>query len=157
MCAFWATPTKHFEVWRRHELRQLGDSHPPRLVASEQFRCSGWNFSAKLLDKGASRRRVGKAPAIINFALPSDSTSMSRLNVSRMMKLKDPAAQCDIQSVDSDGKLDDVWALILIRQRLGTTNLNRISPPFGRRVHWMDGSLMRSLRHHPEHYCLIIA
>ena len=67
------------------------------------------------------------------------------------MKLNDPAAQCDIQSVDSDGKLDDVWVLMLIRQRLGTTNLNRISLPFARRVHRMDSSLMRSLRHHRKH------
>jgi len=64
-----------------------------------------------------------------------------------MMKLDDPAAQCDIQSVDSEGKLklDDVWVLTLIRQRLGN------SPPFARRVHLMDSSLMRSLRHHREH------
>ena len=68
------------------------------------------------------------------------------------MKLGDhPAAQCDIQSIGSDGKLDDVWVRILIRQRLGTTNLTRISLPFGRRVHRMDSSLMRSLRHHREH------
>ena len=59
------------------------------------------------------------------------------------MKLGDPAAQCDIQSIGSDGKLDDVWVRILIRQRLGTTNLNRISLPFARRVHRMDSSLMR--------------
>lgn len=65
------------------------------------------------------------------------------LNVSRKMKLGDPAAQCDIQSIGSDGKLDDVWVRILIRQRLGTTNLTRISLPFGRRVHRMDSSLMR--------------
>jgi hypothetical protein len=107
--------------------------------------------SAKLFDKGASACRIGKAPAIMNFASSNRSTSMSRLNVSQNMKLGDPATQCDIQSVDSDGKLDDVGVLILIRPRLGTTNLNRISLPFARRVHRMDSSLMRSLRHHREH------
>ena len=66
------------------------------------------------------------------------------------MKLGDPAAQCEIQSIDSDGKLDDVWVLTLIRQRLGTTNSNRISLPFARRVHRMGSSLMRSLRHHRD-------
>ena len=64
--------------------------------------------------KAASACQIGKAPAIINAALPNNSTSMSGLNVLRIMKLGDPAAQCDIQSVDRDAKLDDVWVPTLI-------------------------------------------
>jgi hypothetical protein len=97
------------------KFRQLRDirRNPPRLVARLKLWPPNSNAgfaqpSVKLLDEGASACRIGKAPAIINFALPNRSTSMSRLNVSRMMKLNDPAAQCDIQSVDSDGKLADI-------------------------------------------------
>jgi hypothetical protein len=51
----------------------------------------------------------------MDFACPKNYTSMSQLNVSRIMKLGDPAAQCDIQCVGSDGKLDDVGILSLVR------------------------------------------
>jgi len=41
---------------------------------------------------------------------------MSRLNVSRLGKLHDTAAQCDIQSFGRDGKLDNIRIFSLIRQ-----------------------------------------
>jgi hypothetical protein len=44
-------------------------------------------LSSKLLDKGASRRQIGKAPAIMDFAPSNNSSSMSRLDVSQLMKL----------------------------------------------------------------------
>ena len=52
---------------------------------------------------------------------------MSRLNVSRLMKLDDPAAQCDIQSVGSDGKLDDVGIFSLVRKRLTPSTFTHIT------------------------------
>jgi hypothetical protein len=79
--------------------------------------------SAKLFDERVSRHQIGKAPAIIDLVLPKSSASMSRLNVSRLMKLNDPAAQFDIQSVDIDGKLDDVGIFALIGQRPAATRL----------------------------------
>ena len=49
-------------------------------------------FSAKLLDKGASRRRVGKAPPKIDLGFFYNSSSVPHLNVSRFMKMQHPAA-----------------------------------------------------------------
>jgi hypothetical protein len=48
-------------------------------------------FSAKLLDKGASRRRVGKAPSKIDFGFSYNFPPMPHLNVSRFMKMQHPA------------------------------------------------------------------
>jgi hypothetical protein len=59
---------------------------------------------AKLFNKVASHRQIGKAPAIIGLALPQKCSSKSGLNMSRLMKIYDLAAQCDVQSTGSDGK-----------------------------------------------------
>jgi hypothetical protein len=70
--------------------------------------------SSKLLDKGASRRQIGKAPAIMDFAPSNNSSSMSRLDVSQLMKLCDPAAQSKIQFVGANGKFDDIGVVTLV-------------------------------------------
>src|SRR5215472_4319553 len=46
-------------------------------------------LAAKLFDEGVSRGRIGKAPAIMGFAAPQNSASMSQLNVSRFVELHD--------------------------------------------------------------------
>jgi hypothetical protein len=48
-------------------------------------------FSAKLLDEGTSRRRVGKAPPKIDLGFFYNSPSVPHLNVSRFMKMQHPA------------------------------------------------------------------
>jgi hypothetical protein len=53
---------------------------------------------------------------------------MSQLNVSRIMKIGDPAAQCDIQSVGSDGKLDDVGILSLVLDRVTPMTFTHYHP-----------------------------
>ena len=53
--------------------------------------------------------------------------NMSRLNVSRKMKLGDPAAQCDIQSVCSDDKLDDMGILSFVRDRFNSMTFTHIT------------------------------
>ena len=55
-------------------------------------------LAAKLFDEGVSRGRIGKAPAIMGFAAPQNSASMSQLNVSRFVELHDLAAQGNAQS-----------------------------------------------------------
>jgi hypothetical protein len=54
--------------------------------------------SAKLFNEVASRPQIGKAPPTIGLIVLGDPTPMSRLNVSRLMKLHNSAAQMDFQS-----------------------------------------------------------
>ena len=56
-----------------------------------------------------------------------NSTPMSRLDVSQLMKLYNPASQFDFQSARSDSKLDDVRLNALIRHRLAV-RLRHIRP-----------------------------
>jgi hypothetical protein len=44
------------------------------------------------------------------------------------MKIGDPAAQCDIQSVGSDGKLDDVGILSLVLDRVTPMTFTHYHP-----------------------------
>jgi hypothetical protein len=62
--------------------------------------------------------QIGKAPAIIMLAFRQNCTSVSRLNMSCLVKLKNPAVQFDIQSADTDGKLGDVGVLCFVPHRL---------------------------------------
>ena len=75
----------------------LYSRNPSRLVRLVQL-CL-YDRSAKLIDEGLGRFQIGKAPTIINFAYSSfrDCTaSVSRLNVSRLVKIYNPAAQSDV-------------------------------------------------------------
>jgi hypothetical protein len=99
----------------------------PRLFAREQLGAHNraarstqlGNFSAKLFGKGASDQEIGKAPTIMEFASPrSSSSSISRLNMSRLMKLHYSPAQFDIQLVANDGYLNHVRMANLVRHRL---------------------------------------
>ena len=60
---------------------QLGDvrRNPPRLIA-------------KLFDESVGHRQVRKTPAIIRLAFLRNYTAMSRLDMSRIMKVHDPTA-----------------------------------------------------------------
>ena len=69
--------------------------------------------------------QIGKAPAIIKSTLLQNCTSMSRLNVSCLVKLNDLAAQCDIQPADTGGKLGDVRILSFVPHRLIVTAIAR--------------------------------
>jgi hypothetical protein len=62
---------------------KLGDvcRDPSCFIARQQFKCSGWNFSPKLLDKGVSRRRVGKAPPKIGLGFSYNSPSVPHLDL----------------------------------------------------------------------------
>ena len=73
--------------------------------------------SAKLFAKGASRRQIGKTPAIINLVVPWNCTSVSQLNVSRFVELDDLTAQHNIQSRsrDRDSNLIRVCSLVCDR------------------------------------------
>jgi hypothetical protein len=77
--------------------------------------------STKLFDEGVGRLQIGKAPAIIMLAFRQNCTSVSRLNMSGLVELKNPAVQFDIQPVDTNGKLDDVGVLCFVPPRLIAT------------------------------------
>jgi hypothetical protein len=74
--------------------------------------------STKLFDEFVSHLQIGKAPAIIMLAFRQNCTSVSRLNMSCLVKLNDPATQFDIQPVDTDGKLSNVGVLCFVPHRL---------------------------------------
>ena len=76
--------------------------------------------SAKLFDEGASRSRVGKAPAIIGFAVLQNCTSMSRLNASRFVELYNLAVQRNIQSGSRDRDLNEIRVCSLVGYYFGT-------------------------------------
>jgi hypothetical protein len=82
--------------------------------------------SAKLFDEGASCRQSGKAPAIIDLALPNNSTPVPRLNVSRLVKGYNLVIQLDFQSVGSDSKLDDIGISAFVRQRITAIRLRHL-------------------------------
>ena len=96
--------------------------NPQTAKATSRGRSSSARFAefpTKLFDKGASDQQIGKAPTITNLTLPGgNSTSILRLNVSRLVKLYYPPAQFDIQSVSSNGKLNDIRMFNLVRCRL---------------------------------------
>ena len=56
-----------------------------------------------------------------------NSTPMSRLDVSQLMKLYNPAGQTDFQSARGDSELDDVGVNALVRHRLAV-GLRHIRP-----------------------------
>ena len=47
------------------------------------------------------------------------------------MKFYDPIAQCGVQSIGCNSKLDDVGVLALIGGRLGATKLRHFTTPLG--------------------------
>ena len=70
--------------------------------------------SAKLFNEVASRAQIGKAPSTIGLIVLSDPTPMSRVNVPRLVKLHDSAAQLDFQLAVWDSKLDDIGIFFLV-------------------------------------------
>jgi hypothetical protein len=49
-------------------------------------------FSTELFDEILSGCQIGKAPAVEDLLLPINRTSVTRLNMSRLVKIYDPAA-----------------------------------------------------------------
>jgi len=49
-------------------------------------------LSTKMIDEGVSCCQIGKAPAVKDLLLPNNRTSVMWLNMSRLMKIYDPAA-----------------------------------------------------------------
>ena len=70
--------------------------------------------AAKVLNEVASCPQIGKAPPTISLIVLSDPTPVSRLNVSRIMKLHNSAAQLDFQSAVGDSKLDEIGISFLV-------------------------------------------
>ena len=74
--------------------------------------------SAKLFGKGARRRQIEKAPAVIDLPASECSTSKSRRGVVRLVKTDNLTVQFDIQSIRGDGHLDNKGVFRLVGGRL---------------------------------------
>jgi len=72
------------------------------------------NFSAELLHELAGRSEIGKASPKIDLAFSNNSPSVSRLYLSRPVKLHHSAAHFDIQFFIGGDKLDDVGIFPLV-------------------------------------------
>jgi hypothetical protein len=93
------------------------------------------NFSAELFHERAGASQIGKTPPKIDLAFSNNCPSMPRLNVSRLMKLNDPAVQFNIQSVPrGDGKRNDMGVFPFVRQRLTATRIKHVTPARESRV-----------------------
>jgi uncharacterized protein YjiS (DUF1127 family) len=64
----------------------------PRWPQSAASRRALAKLSTELIDEGASRCQIGKAPAVKDLPLPNNRTPVTQLNMSRLMKGHDPAA-----------------------------------------------------------------
>ena len=131
----------------------------PGLVAVVSLGNSNSSFadlSAKLFNKGASDQYIGKAPTIIKSASPSSNpTSMSRLNVSRLMELHYSPAQFDIESVSNDGKLNDIRMFNLVGRRFtAATHMSPSAVPSWPREKLIALSVSRSDCRHTMAVCL---
>ena len=118
-----ARPTLSISLVR--EGSRLKNNFTTTVTVPAAWRCSPRSFairfaerSTKLFDEFVSHLQIGKAPAIIMLAFRQNCTSVSRLNMSCLVKLNDPATQYDIQPVDTDGKLGDVGVLSFVPRRL---------------------------------------
>jgi hypothetical protein len=60
-----------------------------------------------LFDECTGRGPIGKAPPKIHFIFLNTVPSASRLNLSRPVKVYNPAVQFGIRFVRADGKLDE--------------------------------------------------
>jgi len=115
----------------RVDLRVIVDEVPPQAAwrysprsAAPQCLSAAFRFddrSAKLFDEFMSNLQTGKAPAIIELPFLQNCTSVSRLNMSCLVKLHNPAAQCGIQPAHTGGKLGDVGVLCFVPPRFIAT------------------------------------
>jgi hypothetical protein len=74
--------------------------------------------SAKLLNKGARRLQIGKAPTIIALLVSPDGASISRRDAARLVKTDNPTVQFNVQPIRGDRHLDDKGKLLLVSERL---------------------------------------
>ncbi len=63
--------------------------------------------SAKLFDKGTSRRQIREAPSKMALFVFPNGTAKSGRDVPRLMNGNNLTAQCDIQSIRGDSHLDN--------------------------------------------------
>src|SRR6516165_3052553 len=84
--------------------------------------------SAKLFGKGARRRQIEKAPAVINLPLSECSASKSRRGVVRLVKTDNLTVQFDIQSIRGDGHLDNKGVFRLVGGRLTGASKRHFTP-----------------------------
>jgi hypothetical protein len=101
------------------QLRQLSDvgRDPPRLHREKRRKSSAGCFvkrSAKLFSKGARRRQIEKAPAVINLPVSECSASKSQRGVVPLVKTDNLTVQFDIQSIRVDGHLDNKGVFRLV-------------------------------------------
>src|ERR1700745_2101281 len=106
-----------------YQRRQLRDIHrnPPGLHREKRRKSSAGCFvkrSAKLFGKGARRRQIEKAPAVINLPVSERSTSKSQRGVVQLVKTDNLTVQFDIQSIRGDGHLDNIGVFRLVGGRL---------------------------------------
>jgi hypothetical protein len=104
------------------------------------------DFPTKLFDECTGRGPIGKAPPKIHFIFLNTVPSASRLNLSRPVKVYNPAVQFGIRFVRTDGKLDDIWVFDLVRQRLTCTRFAHILIDRSNPGHRIDLPQCRSLR-----------
>ena len=96
----------HFAAVTGHSVRPGSGAFADRIVtgytgleASFEGNSSARRFverTAKLFDKGASGRRIGKAPAIVASLVPPNGTSKSRRDAARLVKSDNLTVQFDI-------------------------------------------------------------
>src|SRR6516225_6506082 len=112
-----------FVLWLAQQTRQLGDVRrdPPGLRREKWRKSSAGCFvkrSAKLFGKGARRRQIEKAPAVINLPVSECSTSKSQCGVVQLVKTDNLTVQFDIQSIRGGGHLDNKGVFPLVDVRL---------------------------------------
>jgi len=108
-------------------LRELRDicRDPSRLHREKRRKLSASCFvehSAKPFGKGARRRQIKKAPAVITLPVSECSTSKSRRGVVRLMKIDNLTVQFGIRSIRGNGHLDNKGVFRLVGGRLTGTS-----------------------------------
>ena len=114
-------------IANKHRRRNAGRTSPSRagrmtgslaIFAAIRRASSGVQRSIKLFDEGACRRQIGKPTTIIEFTFLFNCLSMTGFNVSRVVKVHNAEAQCDIQPIGGNEKFNDVGEFALVRRRL---------------------------------------
>src|SRR5262249_14609711 len=104
-------------------------------IALGDRRASFRAMRRQIAHESPGRFQVGKAPAESSAFFQNRSEPVSRLNVPRLVKIHDPAAQPDIQPPVSQGKLNDERIFALDGCCLSARNLTG---------HIAFGSLLRT-------------
>jgi hypothetical protein len=121
-------PIQHAREWVHHS--PAGDL-TPKLTRKAAGRhrafdaVSGAGYfverSAKLFDKGARRRQIGKAPTIITSLVSPNGASKSGRYAARFVKGNNHTVQFDIQALRGDRYLDNNGVFAFVGGRLTTS------------------------------------